>query len=129
LSLVMVDIDHFKAVNDDFGHQTGDEVLKQVAAALTAARRETDSVYRFGGEEFSVLLRETDAVGAAEVAERLRLGIPRSVAQVNISREVTASLGVATVRDRIVSSEQLVAAADKALYQAKKRGRNRVMSA
>jgi diguanylate cyclase (GGDEF)-like protein len=128
LSLVMVDIDHFKAVNDDFGHQTGDEVLKQVAAALTADRRETDSVYRFGGEEFSVLLRETDAVGAAEVAERLRLGIPRSVAQVNIGREVTASLGVATVGGRVVSSEQLVASADKALYQAKKRGRNRVIS-
>jgi diguanylate cyclase (GGDEF)-like protein len=129
LSLVMVDIDHFKAVNDDFGHQTGDEVLKQVAAALTADRRETDSVYRFGGEEFAVLLRETDEVGAAEVAERLRNGIPRLVAQANVSREVTASLGVATVGGRIVSPEQLVAASDKALYQAKKRGRNRVISA
>lgn len=129
LSLVMVDIDHFKAVNDDFGHQTGDEVLKQVAAALTADRRETDSVYRFGGEEFAVLLRETDDVGAAEVAERLRNRIPRLVAQANVSREVTASLGVATVGGRIVSPEQLVAAADKALYQAKKRGRNRVVSA
>jgi len=129
LSLVMVDIDHFKAVNDDFGHQTGDEVLKQVAAALTADRRETDSVYRFGGEEFAVLLRETDAVGAAEVAERLRSGVPRLVAQVNITREVTASLGVATVGGHVVDPEQLVAAADKALYQAKKRGRNRVISA
>jgi diguanylate cyclase (GGDEF)-like protein len=129
LSLVMVDVDHFKAVNDDFGHQTGDEVLKKVAFALAEGRRETDSIYRFGGEEFALLLRETDTAGAVEVAERLRAAIPKVVAAVKIKREVTASLGVATVGGAVATAEKLVEAADKALYRAKESGRNRVISA
>ena len=127
LALVMVDVDHFKGVNDTFGHQQGDEVLKLVALTLARDRRETDSAYRFGGEEFALLLRETDAPGALEVAERLRIRIAEAVAALGLSRPVTASLGIAVIGGEIDTQDKLVEAADGALYQAKETGRNRVI--
>jgi len=127
LSLIMVDIDHFKGINDTFGHQQGDEVLKLVAAILGRRSRESDSAYRYGGEEFAILLRETPAPAAAEIAERMRGRIREGLATLGLPRDITASLGVAAIGDRIHAAEQLVEAADGALYAAKESGRNRVV--
>lgn len=122
LSLVLLDVDHFKAYNDDFGHPAGDEVLKAVALALKEALRETDLVARHGGEEFAAVLPETAEPEALATAERLRQTIQGLVLP---HRAVTASLGVAT-RGVPVDVEALVQAADSALYEAKRSGRNRV---
>jgi diguanylate cyclase (GGDEF)-like protein len=127
LSLIMVDVDHFKAINDTFGHQQGDEVLKAVAAIIARRSRETDSAYRYGGEEFAVLLRETDGHAAAEIAERLRNRIREGLSTLGLKREITASLGVSTISASVQAPEQLVEAADGALYKAKTGGRNRVV--
>jgi len=132
-SLVMIDIDFFKLYNDTYGHQGGDDCLKRVAAALEdAARRETDMVARYGGEEFAAILPETGSKGAYEVAEALRA----SVEALNIAHEsskvcdhVTISVGVATwLPEKGSGPEQLLAAADAALYQSKENGRNQVTS-
>ncbi len=127
LSLLMIDIDHFKAFNDHFGHQTGDLVLRGVAAAIAVVVRAGDETYRFGGEEFAVLLPEADADAALAVAERIR----RSVASKGASQlPVTVSIGVASVpAPGIASRDALVAAADEALYAAKAQGRDRVVAA
>jgi diguanylate cyclase (GGDEF)-like protein len=123
LSLIMLDIDHFKQYNDDFGHPAGDEVLHWVGSTLRTAVRGHDIVARFGGEEFVVLLPATDEDEALEVAERLRSAIacrpwPR--------RKVTASLGVGTAGHGTTSAAALVDQADRALYQSKQSGRNQV---
>lgn len=125
LSIVILDIDHFKRLNDEFGHQTGDEVLQEVALLLTQAVRETDLVCRYGGEEFIVVMMETEHHAALHVAERLRLAIAgHSWSMANIS----ASFGVATLTaDQ--STNSLLKAADCAMYRAKATGRNRVVSA
>jgi diguanylate cyclase (GGDEF)-like protein/PAS domain S-box-containing protein len=131
LSLVMVDIDRFKAYNDRYGHQAGDECLKQVAAALRAgARRPADVVARYGGEEMTLILPDTNPQGAWELAEQLR----ESVRALEIAhagsekRIVTVSLGVATLEPgSTVSATELVRRADAALYIAKDAGRDRVM--
>lgn len=128
LSLVLIDVDHFKAVNDTFGHQQGDEALKLVALALVRGSREIDSAYRFGGEEFAVLLRETDLTAAVEVADRLRQRIREAVAGLGLPRDVTASLGVAGISETVKTAVKLVEAADAALYKAKDGGRNRVVA-
>jgi diguanylate cyclase (GGDEF)-like protein len=122
LSFIMLDIDHFKRFNDRYGHQRGDEALELVAKVLHDVARESDTAYRFGGEELSVLCRETDLRGAAELAERLRAAIARRVEP----EGVTASFGVAAVGPGGSSPEELVEAADRALYEAKRAGRNRV---
>ena len=127
LALIMVDVDHFKSINDTFGHQQGDEVLKAVAATLARHSREIDSAYRFGGEEFAVLLRETDVRSAHEVAERLRVRVSDAVKQLGLPRDVTASLGVAAICSSIQTADRLIEAADGALYEAKQGGRNRVI--
>lgn len=127
LSLVMVDVDHFKGINDTFGHQMGDEVLKLVALTLNRECRTTDGAYRFGGEEFALLFRDTDASTAGEVADRIRMRIRDAVATLGLSREVTASLGVSALSSSIRTAEKLVEAADGALYAAKHDGRNRVV--
>lgn len=127
LSLIMVDVDHFKSINDTFGHQQGDEVLKLVAQTIGRRSRETDSAYRYGGEEFAVLLRETEPAAAAEIAERLRNRIREGLTVLELGRDVTASLGVAAVSQHIRAAEQLVEAADEALYRAKETGRNKVV--
>ena len=129
LALIMVDVDHFKSINDEFGHQQGDEVLKLVAAIVGRGSRETDSAYRYGGEEFTVLLRETEAAAAAEIADRLRLRITAETASLGLPRPITASLGVAALGASVQSADALVEAADKALYAAKEGGRNRVVRA
>jgi diguanylate cyclase (GGDEF)-like protein len=134
LSLILIDIDHFKDYNDSFGHLSGDECLKKVAEALSATlHRPADLVARYGGEEFVVLLGDTDAKGAAVVAELLRvrveaLRMPQAPAADR--PHVTISLGVATVVPHpALGAQQLIAAADRALYQAKRDGRNRLRTA
>jgi len=134
LSLVMIDIDYFKPFNDTYGHAMGDQCLKDVAWTLKdCLKRPGDIVARYGGEEFAVLLPYTDSEGADAMAERLReeveaLKIPHDSSE--ISRYVTISLGVATTftSSTLVSSAELLKAADNALYQSKKNGRNRVTS-
>ena len=134
LACVMLDADHFKRINDHYGHQTGDAVLKQIAQLARAELRSSDVLARYGGEEFVVLLPRTDVSVAVEVAERIR----RSVARQTFTSmddqvfRLTLSAGVATtshLSGAAVRSEELVACADKALYEAKERGRNRVTSA
>jgi diguanylate cyclase (GGDEF)-like protein len=132
LSLIMADIDHFKALNDAEGHQKGDESLMLIASEMArAARRTTDCVARIGGEEFALILPGTDSSQAAELAESVRLGvqglrIPYSGLPVGAT--VTISLGVATaIGDSFPSAETLMGGADGALYTAKRQGRNRVV--
>jgi two-component system chemotaxis response regulator CheY len=123
LSLVMLDVDHFKPYNDEFGHPAGDEVLRTVVRTIRDGVREQDVVARYGGEEFVVLLPSTSAEAAMILAERLRAlieAIPWP------KRPVTASLGVATTGSDILASSALVEAADQALYRSKRAGRNRV---
>lgn len=131
LSLVILDIDFFKNYNDTYGHQTGDDCLKLVAGSLSGLlKRPGDLAARYGGEEFAAILPNTDMQGAAAIAEMLRSGIealqiPHSSS--SVSAHVTVSAGVAsTVPVRTDSPGNLLAAADKALYQAKQSGRNRV---
>jgi len=129
LALVMVDIDDFKAVNDTYGHQQGDEVLAQVAGVLRNLSRELDAPARYGGEELAVVLSQTDADGAEFLAERMReavaaLEVPRLDGKGTLS--VTASFGVAAVPESALGRGELVAAADAALYRAKRAGKNRV---
>jgi two-component system, cell cycle response regulator len=126
LGLILVDLDHFKAINDTFGHQTGDEVLVGVAAAVRQAVRETDFVARYGGEEFAVLLPKTHLAGALTVAERMVVEVKR-VRVGPHKTGVTASLGVSGFPGRSVTSpEQLIRTADLALYASKNDGRNKI---
>lgn len=129
VAFIMLDVDHFKDVNDTHGHQAGDEILSEFKTAFTAALRETDTAYRFGGEEFCVLLRETDADAACVVAERIRAAIATRFAGNLGSAMVTASLGVAAIPGDAVDGKTLIAAADRALYVAKASGRNQVVRA
>jgi diguanylate cyclase (GGDEF)-like protein len=128
LALLLADVDHFKDVNDTFGHLTGDEVLRALAAELTKLVRETDYVGRFGGEEFVVLLPKIRAEEACRIADRLRRGV--SVMQVLAGGDtvvgVTISIGVASLGKHGQDLFELLAAADLALYRAKHTGRDRV---
>jgi diguanylate cyclase (GGDEF)-like protein/PAS domain S-box-containing protein len=128
LSVFMMDIDHFKIVNDTYGHQTGDLVLQKLGSLCREALREIDSVGRIGGEEFAVILPHTDGARALEVAERLR----QTVAATEIPLEhglplrFTLSIGVTTLIGGIANIDTLLGQADSALYEAKRSGRNRV---
>lgn len=126
LSLVLIDVDHFKSVNDRFGHLMGDEVLKVVARCLEKNVRKADLAARYGGEEFALVLPETGLAGALHVAERVR----ESVEQLELDGfKVTVSLGVATVEKSWPGDiPGIVRAADQALYQAKRTGRNKVVT-
>lgn len=124
-SLLLVDIDHFKQFNDDFGHQAGDEALGEVARIMQYTVRAYDVAARYGGEEFAVILPDTDKKGALEIAERLRRAIERAEW---LNRKVTVSIGVATLAYG-QSVPVLIEAADRALYTAKEQGRNRVVDA
>ena len=127
LSLIVTDLDHFKSVNDTFGHATGDRVLRELGRLLKEAKRETDVVARFGGEEFCVLCEETDTRGARLLAERVREQLERTQLPTDLGPlQVTASLGVATFPDHADSAEALFEQGDRALYEAKSRGRNQV---
>jgi len=130
LSLVIVDVDEFKTVNDRFGHASGDLVLKSVAQACASARRETDTVARIGGDEFALLLPETNEAGAAAIAERLRsqiASVPQKLKGENVP--VTVSVGVAGGTLSMPSFDALQKRADEALYSAKTAGRNRMVRA
>jgi diguanylate cyclase (GGDEF)-like protein len=129
LAFIMLDVDHFKNFNDTHGHQLGDEILAEFGHSLADALRESDTAYRYGGEEFCILLRETDQTAAAAAAERLRVRIEVRFAASNGSRAVTASLGVAALPDDASDAASLIAAADRALYAAKSAGRNCVVQA
>jgi diguanylate cyclase (GGDEF)-like protein len=128
LSLLMADIDGFKAYNDALGHQAGDDSLKKVAAVIDdSVRRAGDVVARYGGEEFAVLLPDTDPAGAAILAERIRAAVEeRNIWHPNTERgRLTISIGVATMVGREeADGSALVKAADSALYRAKRDGRN-----
>lgn len=125
LSLLMVDIDHFKHINDAFGHDVGDKVIKQVAHAIRKLARDTDTACRFGGEEFVVLLDNTDASGAATAAERIRCEVANLRLPEIGGRQLSVSIGAATLT--LQDDEQsLIKRADMALYRAKSNGRNRI---
>ncbi len=127
LAAVMIDLDHFKAVNDVYGHAKGDEVLASVGPIVRAELRAGDAVGRYGGEEFMVLLPDTDEEGALVVAGKLHAAV-RSVRIPGIDEPITASFGVAAARGSM-ELERLVSTADAALYRAKDDGRDRVTAA
>jgi diguanylate cyclase (GGDEF)-like protein len=132
LGLLMLDIDDFKQVNDEFGHQQGDEVLASVAAVLREHSRDIDEPARYGGEELAVVLPQTDVQGAEQLAERMReaieeLAIPRVDGSGYLG--VTASFGAASFPDSAADKSSLIAAADAALYRAKRAGKNQVQRA
>jgi diguanylate cyclase len=124
-SLLMIDIDHFKSVNDQHGHPAGDEVIRSVAALLRDALREQDLAGRYGGEEFGVALPETGAAGAEAIAERIRKRIEGAVLERSAGIRRTASIGIAEIDAGDASHIEWIARADRALYSAKARGRNR----
>lgn len=137
LSCMYIDIDHFKQINDEIGHQAGDEVLRGVAERIKAELRLSDALGRFGGEEFIVLLGDADEADAINVAERIRASIAEQPLQIHSGKliNVTVSIGIATLNQVRSSAtpeataKEFVAKADQALYQAKADGRNRVVSA
>jgi len=130
LSCMMIDIDHFKSVNDTFGHQTGDSVLKECAQVIRSTIRETDTAARWGGEEFVVLSPSTTKENCLRAAERLRKAVATHVFLGLGGRNLTVSIGVAGIpHPSLGSQEALVHAADMALYDAKKKGRDRAESA
>ncbi len=128
MALVMLDLDHFKELNDRYGHQQGDAVLQEVAAVLQAEVRDGETAYRWGGEEFAVLVSIGDAAEAEHLSERLRDRIECAFAR-NGHQLVTASFGVAGLPEDAEDGETLIALADQALYEAKNTGRNRVVLA
>jgi diguanylate cyclase (GGDEF)-like protein len=128
LSAMMLDLDHFKQINDRFGHDKGDEVLAAVGAALASLLRAGDFAGRFGGEEFLILLPDTSVDDAAHVAEKIRARIA-SISVLGVERDITASLGVAGLLVHAGNATGLLREADRALYAAKAAGRNQVVSA
>ena len=129
LSMLMLDIDHFKSVNDRYGHAVGDEAITSVAFACQRGKRNSDIAGRLGGEEFAILLPETDAEQARVVAERIRESIAAQFLSVHKVRfNVTISVGIACASLSMSGIDALMRAADEALYQAKEAGRNRVMT-
>jgi two-component system cell cycle response regulator len=134
LSLVMVDIDHFKKINDTYGHQTGDYVLKKISSYLKdSIRYELDWVARYGGEEFLIVLPETDISGSTCVAERFRETIEKMEIKFKGKHvSITASFGVSSFEpsdnSQMVTAEMMIKDADKFLYEAKNGGRNKVVS-
>jgi diguanylate cyclase (GGDEF)-like protein len=129
LSLIMADIDHFKQVNDRFGHQEGDRALQQMARLIQQVpRRAADASFRIGGEEFAILMGDTNKAGAVDVSETLR-GVTEGAKFLPSGEAMTVSLGIATFPEDGDDAATLIAAADRALYQAKADGRNRVAAA
>jgi diguanylate cyclase (GGDEF)-like protein len=128
LSLLMVDLDHFKSVNDSYGHPAGDVVLQKVAEAMNTQLRASDTLYRYGGEEFVILLPETDSRGALTVAESIRRKVADTAIVVDGQQTVTitVSIGVACFPQDTEKQEDLLKKADQAVYVAKNNGRNRV---
>lgn len=128
IALLLIDVDHFKKINDTYGHQTGDLALKHIAFTLQQTLRETDQTFRYGGEEFVVLLHNTEQDAARYIAERVRSNIASSpVILDNNKIPCTASIGTSSFTGN-ESAEQLIHQADSALYKAKESGRNKVIS-
>ena len=127
MSVMMIDIDRFKSVNDTYGHQVGDRVLKELGLVFWAVLREADIVGRMGGEEFAVILPETELTQTVEVAERLRKAVERTAVPLEhgLPLSVTVSIGIAPFAGAKTNVDTLLAHADKALYEAKREGRNR----
>jgi len=129
LSLAMVDIDHFKDVNDTYGHQFGDYVLREISNIILESFRKTDMVYRYGGEELSIILTETSLEGALIPVERLRETIAKHDFIYNGQQaNITVSIGISTNLASIETQEELIEYADKSLYKAKQSGRNKVVT-
>lgn len=126
-SLITLDIDHFKLVNDTYGHEAGDEAIRSIARVLQQGTRGVDLAARVGGEEFSVILTETNLAGALEVAERLRAAV-KDLELPSMGR-IAASFGVAECPSQAETARELVVRADAALYEAKRKGRDRVARA
>jgi diguanylate cyclase (GGDEF)-like protein len=127
VALIMLDLDHFKAVNDTYGHPAGDRVLVALADALRQSMREVDVVGRLGGEEFAILMPDTSAEAATQAAERIRRAIEALVLDIDGQRlAFTASFGVAVFGRADDTIHDLFTRADRALYRAKQAGRNRV---
>ena len=130
MAVIMLDADHFKRVNDTYGHGVGDVVLKRIAQTCTTLLRSQDVLARYGGEEFVVLLPQTDGASAVLLAERVRAGIAACVITVNEQPlQVTVSIGVAATPEHAATVAALLNLSDVALYAAKKNGRNQVASA
>jgi len=128
LSIVMADIDHFKRINDAYGHKVGDEVLKALALILRANTRENDTVARYGGEEFVILLSNVSKYDAYRIAERIRLEIEdTSFEEIGVPEKITVSFGISCFPEDGEDAIDLLKKADQALYQAKSQGRNRVV--
>lgn len=125
--LLLADVDHFKRINDQFGHAQGDEVLRQVGALLRDSLRRIDVIGRFGGEEFAVVLPHTSAVAGEAVAERLRRAMAGAALDMPGLGPVTISIGVAPLSEDVRDCRSWLARADAALYAAKQQGRNRVV--
>ncbi|MES1928067.1 diguanylate cyclase [Salinisphaera dokdonensis CL-ES53] len=132
VALLFIDIDHFKRVNDTYGHQTGDEILRQVTRALASQLGDDDLLCRYGGEEFAVLIRGSDAARPRALAEQIRRYVERTSIDAGAAKSlhVTISIGVACAPDaRDAGIYQLIDQADRALYLAKHEGRNRIRAA
>ncbi|MFL5718589.1 MAG: GGDEF domain-containing protein, partial [Chloroflexota bacterium] len=122
-SLIMLDLDDFRTVNNERGHQAGDALLRRIATALIGAGRDTDLVFRYGGDEFTFLLAHTDEGGALQVAERARQAV------VSVDLTVSASIGVATFPVDGDTASEVLLAADRACFVAKRRGRDGIATA
>jgi diguanylate cyclase (GGDEF)-like protein/PAS domain S-box-containing protein len=127
LSFILFDLDHFKAINDKYGHIMGDEVLKHVSKVIFDSLRESDTLGRYGGEEFGIVLPETDLTGAVVLAERLRVKIASSpIFHEGQKLSVTTSIGVAAIQEEFENIEHFIHASDLALYHSKENRRNKV---
>lgn len=128
LTLIVLDIDLFKQINDNYGHIVGDNVLRLIAESVEQTIRSSDALYRYGGEEFTIVLNGTDEAGALLLAERIRHNVERLAIETLKDEQITISLGVAALKKDETAGE-LFKRADSALYQAKRDGRNRVVAA
>lgn len=127
LNLFMLDLDHFKAINDTHGHQVGDAVLQHVSTLVRQESRNNDVIGRYGGEEFIILLTDVDAESAVRIAERIRQTVHHNTLSINnLHVKLTVSIGVASAAEVDGSPDRLIALADERLYIAKRQGRNRV---
>jgi len=125
-SCLMLDIDHFKRINDEYGHNAGDQVLIEISKIMANCLRKSDTVARWGGEEFIIILPETPKKNALQIASRILTSVS-TAKTFPLPRQITISIGLAGMPDSAIdTSEKLIAAADRALYEAKNRGRNRV---
>jgi diguanylate cyclase (GGDEF)-like protein len=126
LSLVMIDVDNLKSYNDRHGHMRGSHLLKEIAALLAAEVRSFDLVAKYGGDEFTLILPQTEREGAMIVGERVRVAVEGHTFPLAAPRSITVSLGVAVFPNDAADASGLIQASDRALYQAKQQGRNRV---